>query len=126
MSRTPSSHVTIIKDAPENYQDEYTVKINRLTEHLGPASTPRTKLGSAIDIVGVGQSVQQHRHPVVEMTYLVNGTARIVVEDEEHVVSAGDVTIMRENRSHEVFNACDETIRIFSVWWANPDSDEPA
>ncbi|GAA1988377.1 cupin domain-containing protein [Kitasatospora viridis] len=105
----------------DSYKPEYGVRIRRFTELLAKTGPANTKLGSAVSYIQPGESVQEHQHPVTELLFLINGKARVRVEDTVQEMSEGDVIVIEGDQVHQVSNAGDEPIRFFSFWWSEPE-----
>lgn len=67
-----------------------------------------------------GEGPPLHKHPYVEVAFVLDGLARITVGDEEREVSAGGIAVIPANTPHRFVNAGDTILRQIDVH-ASPD-----
>lgn len=67
-----------------------------------------------------GEGPPLHKHPYVEVAFVLEGLARITVGDEEREVSAGGIAVIPANTPHRFVNAGDTILRQIDVH-ASPD-----
>lgn len=101
-----------------SYKPEYTVQIRRFTELLAATGPSNTKLGSAVSFIRPGEAIEQHKHPVTEFLYLINGEATVWVEGATQILTEGDVVVLPPDKLHCVSNTGTEPFRLFSFWWS--------
>ncbi|MBS0625136.1 MAG: cupin domain-containing protein [Verrucomicrobia bacterium] len=58
-----------------------------------------------------GAIIPDHHHVSEQITYIVKGKVRVFVEEQEFIVSAGDVLVIPPNAVHR-FEALEDTIDI--------------
>lgn len=103
---------------PNSYRPEYNVLIRRFTDVLKATGPQKTKLGSAVSLIHPGQTLEQHKHPVTEFIYLINGQAAVWVEGHTQILNEGDIAVLPPNKLHHVSNTGAESFRLFSFWWS--------
>src|ERR1700745_702665 len=52
-----------------------------------------------------GQGPPLHKHPYVEVAFVIGGSARITVGDEEREVQAGGIAVIPANTPHQFVNS---------------------
>jgi mannose-6-phosphate isomerase-like protein (cupin superfamily) len=62
-----------------------------------------------------GQGPPLHKHPYVEVAFILEGCATMTVGDEQREVKAGDVVVIPANTSHRFINSGDTTLRQIDV-----------
>jgi quercetin dioxygenase-like cupin family protein len=67
-----------------------------------------------------GEGPPLHKHPYVEVAFVIEGVARITVGDEEREVSAGGIAVIPANTPHRFVNAGETILRQIDVH-ASPD-----
>lgn len=65
---------------------------------------------------GASREVVTHRHPQVELYYVLSGEGVVLVGDVEHRVRAGSALFIPGNTEHASVNTGEETLRIFYVF----------
>lgn len=73
----------------------------------------RMILGMARKEPGTGSKL--HQHNVEQFNYIMKGTARAIVGDEEQIVSAGTVIYIPANTPHSIYAADDEEMIFLTV-----------
>lgn len=86
---------------------------------LGPASFPPPPRGSILRIVdfaprAAGDQIHMHRTPSLDYCYVIEGSIVAVLDDEERVLTAGDVLIQR-GTNHGWRNESGEHCRVLFV-----------
>jgi mannose-6-phosphate isomerase-like protein (cupin superfamily) len=67
--------------------------------------------------IPVGGEVGEETHEHVEQTlYLVSGVCKVVLNDEEHIVSGGDVVVVTPGTKHNFINEGEETVKIITTY----------
>ncbi len=62
-----------------------------------------------------GQGPPLHRHPYVEVAFVIEGNARITIGDEEREVQAGGIVVIPANTPHRFVNSGDTILRQIDV-----------
>ena len=62
-----------------------------------------------------GQGPPLHKHPYVEVAFVIEGVARITIGEEEREVSAGGVAVIPANTPHRFVNGGDRLLRQIDV-----------
>ena len=62
-----------------------------------------------------GQGPPLHRHPYVEVAFVIEGNARITVGDEEREVQAGGIAVIPANTPHRFVNSGETLLRQIDV-----------
>jgi mannose-6-phosphate isomerase-like protein (cupin superfamily) len=86
---------------------------------LGPAAFPPPPRGSVLRIVDFapraeGDQVHMHRTPSLDYCYVIDGSIVAVLDDEERVLTAGDVLVQR-GTNHGWRNESGEHCRVLFV-----------
>jgi mannose-6-phosphate isomerase-like protein (cupin superfamily) len=86
---------------------------------LGAVSFPPPSGGSVLRIVdfaprAAGDRIHMHRTPSLDYCYIIDGSIVAVLDDEERVMSAGDVLIQR-GTNHGWRNESGEVCRVLFV-----------
>ena len=68
-----------------------------------------------------GQGPPLHKHPYVEVAFVIEGSARITVGDEEREVQAGGIAVIPPNTPHRFVNSGDGILRQIDIH-ASPNS----
>lgn len=67
--------------------------------------------------IPVGGEVGAETHEHVEQTlYLVSGVCKVQLDDEEHIVSGGDVVVVTPNTKHNFINVGEEVVKIITTY----------
>jgi mannose-6-phosphate isomerase-like protein (cupin superfamily) len=74
-------------------------------------------------ILRPGTTSTPHAHHEYEIFIAVSGTATLVVDDEPHPFTAGDVVRLPPGSTHCVTNQGDEDFEYYGVWWDTGMSD---
>jgi len=56
-----------------------------------------------------------HKHPYVEVAFVIEGSARIKVGDEEREVQAGGIAVIPANTPHQFINSGDGVLRQIDI-----------
>ena len=56
-----------------------------------------------------------HKHPYVEVAFVIEGSARITVGDEERDVQAGGIAVIPANTPHQFVNSGDGILRQIDI-----------
>src|SRR5438552_17675202 len=62
-----------------------------------------------------GQGPSLHKHPYVEVAFVIEGLARIIVGDEQREVQAGGIAVIPANTPHRFVNSGDTVLRQIDV-----------
>ena len=72
------------------------------------------------DILPPGVSIGYHNHADnEEYYYIISGSGRMQLDDEEYSISAGDIAIVYPGGSHGLINDSDKPLRILVVGASN-------
>lgn len=67
--------------------------------------------------IPVGGEVGEETHEHVEQTlYIVSGVCKVILDDEEHIVSGGDVIVVVPRTQHNFVNVGEEPVRIITTY----------
>ena len=67
--------------------------------------------------IPVQGEVGEETHEHVEQTlYIVSGVCRVMLNDEEHVVSGGDVIVVTPGTKHNFINVGEEAVKIITTY----------
>lgn len=67
--------------------------------------------------VPVGGEVGEEIHEHVEQTlYIVSGVCKVILNDEEHILSGGDVAVVTPGTKHNFINTGEEMVRIITTY----------
>lgn len=67
--------------------------------------------------IPVGGEVGEEIHEHVEQTlYIVSGVCKVVLNDEEHVLSGGDVVVVTPGTKHNFINVGEESVKIITTY----------
>lgn len=67
--------------------------------------------------IPVEGEVGEETHEHVEQTlYIVSGVCKVVLNDEEHVVSGGDVVVVTPGTKHNFINVGEEQVKIITTY----------
>jgi len=72
-------------------------------------------LSAYIVIAKPGEGPPLHKHPYVEVAFVIEGSARITVGDEERDVQAGGIAVIPANTPHQFVNSGDTVLRQIDV-----------
>ena len=62
-----------------------------------------------------GHGPPLHKHPYVEVAFVIEGSARITVGDEEREVQAGGIAVIPANTPHRFVNSGDDILRQIDI-----------
>ena len=62
-----------------------------------------------------GQGPPLHQHPYVEVAFVIEGSARITVGDEEREVQAGGIAVIPANTPHRFVNSGEGILRQIDI-----------
>ena len=62
-----------------------------------------------------GQGPPLHKHPYVEVAFVTEGLARIIVGDEQREIQAGGIAVIPANTPHRFVNSGDTVLRQIDV-----------
>jgi len=63
-----------------------------------------------------GKASLKHYHPIVEESYFIlSGKARIVLDNQESIISAGDGVAVTPKTIHQIFNVGEENLIFIAV-----------
>jgi mannose-6-phosphate isomerase-like protein (cupin superfamily) len=86
---------------------------SEIREWAGAVSAPARNQSLAEATIPVGGATTAHFHRVSEELYLVTaGAGRLVIDDEERMVEAGDCALIPPGATHKLFNTGEEPLRI--------------
>lgn len=64
-----------------------------------------------------GGEVGEETHKYVEQVlYFLSGTCKVILNDEEKVVSGGDIVVVTPNTKHNFINTSEDVVRIITVY----------
>ncbi len=67
--------------------------------------------------IPVAGEVGEETHEHVEQTlYIVSGVCKVILDDEEHIVSGGDVVIVTPRTKHNFINVGEEFVKIITMY----------
>lgn len=70
---------------------------------------------AVIDLAPQSKSFK-HYHPVVEESYyILNGEAVVLIDDEEHIMQAGDCVCILPGHWHEVSNRSQSPVKMLAI-----------
>jgi putative monooxygenase len=88
-----------------------------------PSLENSKNMAIGLTIVGQGGSSPRHEHDGVEEgVYVIAGTGRFLVGDDEVEVGPGSALFMPSNVPHHVDNTGDDELRM--LWWYTPAGPE--
>jgi len=61
----------------------------------------------------VGEEIHEH---VEQTLYLVSGVCKVILNDEEHIVSGGDVVVVTPGTKHNFINVGEEVVKIITTY----------
>jgi quercetin dioxygenase-like cupin family protein len=89
----------------------------------GPSLDNADNMAIGLTIVDEGGSSPRHEHDGVEEgVYVISGTGRFLVGDEEVDVSPGSALFLPSNVAHHVDNTGSDELRM--LWWYTPAGPE--
>ena len=62
-----------------------------------------------------GQGPPLHTHPYVEVTFMLEGNAKVTIGDETREAKAGDIAIVPANTPHRFVNSGETVLRQIDV-----------
>ncbi len=67
--------------------------------------------------IPVEGEVGEETHEHVEQTlYIVSGVCKVVLDDEEHIISGGDVVVVTPGTKHNFINVGEEIVKIITTY----------
>lgn len=67
--------------------------------------------------IPVGGEVGEETHKYVEQVlYFLSGTSKVILNDEEKIVIAGDIVVVTPNTKHNFINIGDGLVKIITVY----------
>ncbi len=67
--------------------------------------------------IPIAGEVGEETHPHVEQTlYIVSGVCKVILNDEEHIVSGGDVIVVTPGTKHNFINVGEELVKIITTY----------
>lgn len=67
--------------------------------------------------IPVNGEVGEETHKYVEQVlYFLSGTCKVILNDEESVVSGGDIAVVTPNTKHNFINVGDDVVKIVTVY----------
>jgi len=84
----------------------FSTENGEMIEEIWGSAVGGTKAHSIAKItLPKGKSSLKHYHPIVEETYfLLSGKGRMILDNKEHLISAGDSVLVQPNVVHQIFN----------------------
>lgn len=67
----------------------------------------------------------RHRHPVVEVYYILAGTGEVEIADQRYKVSAGNALFIPKNAIHAIYNPGHEPLRLIYAFAVNSFAEVP-
>lgn len=67
--------------------------------------------------IPVAGEVGEETHAHVEQTlYIVSGVCKVMLNDEEHIVSGGDIVVVTPGTKHNFINVGEEIVKIITTY----------
>lgn len=67
--------------------------------------------------IPVGGEVGEETHEHVEQTlYVISGVCKVILDDEEHIVSGGDIIVVTPGTRHNFLNIGEEVVKIITTY----------
>jgi mannose-6-phosphate isomerase-like protein (cupin superfamily) len=67
--------------------------------------------------IPVGEEVGEETHEHVEQTlYIVSGICKVILDEEEHIVSGQDVVVVTPGTRHNFINIGEEVVKIITTY----------
>lgn len=67
--------------------------------------------------IPVNTDVGEETHEFVEQTlYIISGVCKVVLNDEEHIVSGGDVVVVTPGTKHNFINVGEDVVKIITSY----------
>jgi mannose-6-phosphate isomerase-like protein (cupin superfamily) len=86
---------------------------SEIRELVGPAWTPADNQSLAEATIPPGSATIEHYHRVTEeLYYVVQGTGRLRVGDDERDIAVGDCAVIPPGERHTIANTGEEPLRI--------------
>lgn len=73
---------------------------------------PIMKDGYNVDFVTIRHAVPLHWHKSLEILFILNGTAKVVIENKDYHLKALDFIVIDSSKAHEIFYGRDNTMGI--------------
>lgn len=68
-------------------------------------------------VLRTGTESIPHSHHEYEIFIAISGTAELVVDDERHAFTAGDVARLPRGSTHRVVNTGTADFEYYGIWW---------
>jgi len=95
--------IKICQNAITAIQTDHGESIKELVSPLSKNSTKDISI--AICEIRPQCASLKHYHPIVEETYhITEGTAKIIIDNQEALLAKGDTVVIPPNASHQIFN----------------------
>ena len=111
-----------VKEPLRNPLGEVIYEMIGAPEELGGAE----KHSFVVVEVPSGASSSRHYHHLSEETYyILKGTAKIIVDDEEFQLTPGDAVLIQPPEKHQIYNSGEEILEFITVSappWVSEDS----
>lgn len=116
----------IERDSDDLYNDEYDVRVRRLTAIAAQTVPTKEGFGAALVRFEPGETIREHSNKpgVEEMFVMLEGTADFMLEGEVLELHEGDVAFAPVGQRHRFTNTGDNTGRMICIWW-RPAGFEP-
>jgi mannose-6-phosphate isomerase-like protein (cupin superfamily) len=76
-----------------------------------------TKSQLVVMSIPVNTDVGEETHEFVEQTlYIISGVCKVMLNDEEHIVSGGDVVVVTPGTKHNFINVGEDVVKIITTY----------
>lgn len=76
-----------------------------------------TKSQLVVMSIPINTEVGEETHEFVEQTlYIISGVCKVVLNDEEHIVSGGDVVVVTPGTKHNFINVGEDVVKIITTY----------
>lgn len=76
-----------------------------------------TKSQLVVMSIPINTDVGEETHEFVEQTlYIISGVCKVVLNDEEHIVSGGDVVVVTPGTKHNFINVGEDVVKIITTY----------
>jgi mannose-6-phosphate isomerase-like protein (cupin superfamily) len=67
--------------------------------------------------IPINTDVGEETHEFVEQTlYIISGVCKVMLNDEEHIVSGGDVVVVTPGTKHNFINVGEDVVKIITTY----------
>ncbi len=76
-----------------------------------------TKSQLVVMSIPINTDVGEETHEFVEQTlYIISGVCKVMLNDEEHIVSGGDVVVVTPGTKHNFINVGEDVVKIITTY----------